>query len=232
MTMLRPALLAAALVLCATMQPARAQTALTIAATGQSAIPPDEATASLTVQAQDVSAAQAQAEVNKAMAKALALARAVMGVHAVTEGYESYAVTPDNAPRQFTARQTLRLAMAAKDGVPPAAFANLLGTLQQDGLLLDRLSADVSEPRQRQAQQAAIADAMAQIHAQAAAIAAGLHEQAGAIKSLNVDASALPGPRRFQVMAASASFSAPQSAPDNVQFTASVTAEIALNPEP
>ncbi len=233
MMMFRPAIFVAAVALLSAAQPARAQTALTIAATGQTAVPPDEATATLTVQAQDASAAKAQAAVNRAMTKALAEAGAVPGVQAATEGYNSYAVTPDNnVPRQFAAQQTLQLTIMAKDGVPPTAFANLLGTLQQQGLLLDALSADVSRPRQRQAQQAAIADALAQIQSQAAAIAASLHERAGVIKSLDVNAGSSPGPRPFMAMAISAAAPAPQSAPDDVQVTASVTAAITLEQAP
>lgn len=213
---------------------ARAQTDLTIAATGQVSVPPDEASATLTAQAQDVSAAKAQAAVNAAMAKALGLAKNVQGVKAVTTSYNSYTVTPDNnAPQQFAVQQTLQLSIPAQAGVPPASFSNLLGTLQQDGLLLNALSGDLSDDGQRQAQQAAIADALKQIQAQAAAIAASLHEEVGTIKSLNVNAAANPGPRPMMAMAMmKGAAPAPQSAPDNVQVTANVTAEIALTGTP
>lgn len=231
----RPAVwfLAPALVFAAA-QAAWAQTDLTIAATGQASVPPDEASAALTVQAQDATAAKAQAEVNTAMAKALALAKAVPGVKIVTGGYSSYTVTPDNnAPQQFAAQQTLQLSIMAPAGAPPAAFSNLLGALQQDGLLLNSLSGDLSDAGQRQAQQAAITDALAQIQAQAASIAASLHEQVGTIKSLNVNAASNPGPRPMMMaMAMKDSAPAPQSAPDNVQITASVTADLGLNRAP
>jgi predicted secreted protein len=211
-----------------------AQTDLTIAATGQVSIPPDEANATLTAQAQDVSAAKAQAEVNTAMAKALALANKEAGVKAVTTGYSTYTVTPDNnAPQKFAVQQTLQLSIKAPAGVPSADFSNLLGTLQQDGLLLNALSGDLSDDGQRQAQQAAIADALTQIQGQAAGIAANLHEQVGAIKSLNVNAASNPGPRPMMAMAAKFDAApAPQSAPDNVQVTANVTADIELTRVP
>lgn len=213
---------------------AQAQTDLTIAATGQVSVPPDEASATLTAQAQDVSAAKAQAAVNSAMAKALTLAKNVQGVKAVTTSYNSYTVTPDNnAPQQFAVQQTLQLSIPAAAGVPSAAFSNLVGTLQQDGLLLNALSGDLSDDGQRQAQQAAIADALAQIQAQAAAIAASLHEEVGAIKSLNVNAAFNPGPRPMMMaMAVQGAAPAPQSAPDNVQVTANVTADITLGHAP
>ena len=226
------ALIAAPALLLASILPARAQTDLTIAATGQVEVPPDEASADFTVQAQYATAAQAQAAVNTACAKALALAQAVPGVQAVTGGYSSYTVTNNNAPAQFSAQQDLQLTIPAKDGIPPAAFAKLLGTLQQDGLLLNSLSGDLSDAGQRRAAQAAIADALAQIQGQAGAIAASLHEQVGEIKSLNVNAAPEPQPRPMMAMAMSAGAPAPQSVPDNVQISASVTADIALTKAP
>jgi uncharacterized protein YggE len=211
---------------------AHAQTDLTIAATGQASVPPDEATASFIVQAQQATAAKAQAAVNAATTQALALARAVPGVKVTTGGYSSFTVTPDNnAPPQFAAQQTLQLVLPAADGVPSEAFSNLVGTLQHDGLLLNALSGDLSDAGQRQAQQAAIADALTQIQAQAASIAASLHQQVGALKSLNVNASFSPGPRPMMMaMAARSNAPAPQSAPDNVQVMANVTADILLKP--
>jgi uncharacterized protein YggE len=231
---MKPAWFLAPVLVFAAAHVAHAQTDLTIAATGQVFAPPDEASAALTVQAQEPTAAKAQAEVNTAMAKALALARAVPGVKIVTGGYNSYTVNQDNnAPRQFAAQQTLQLSIMAPAGAPPAAFANLLGTLQQDGLLLNALTGDLSDAGQRQAQQAAITDALAQIQAQASSIAASLHEQVGEIKSLNVNAAANPGPRPIMMaMAMRDSAPAPQSAPDNVQITANVTADIALHKTP
>jgi len=213
---------------------AQAQTDLTIAATGQVSVPPDEATAALTVQAQDTTAAKVQAEVNTVMAKALALAKAVPGVKVTTGGYGSYTVNPDNnAPQQFAAQQTIQLSMMAPAGAPSADFSNLLGTLQQNGLLLNSFSGDLSDTGQRQAQQAAITDALTQIQAQASSIATNLHEQVGIMKSLNVNAAANSEPRPMMMMAmAKNAAPAPQSAPDNVQVTASVTAEIALNHAP
>jgi uncharacterized protein YggE len=208
---------------------AHAQSDLTIAATGQAFAPPDEATASLTVQAQERTAAKAQAEVNAETAKALALAGSIPGLKTTTTGYSSFSVTPDNnAPAQFMVQQTLQLMQPTAGGVPSTAFSNLLGTLQQSGLLLNSLSGDLSPAGQRQAQQAAIADALDQIQSQAASIAATLHEQPGVIKSLNVNAATNFAPRPMMAMAMRDAAPAPQSVPDNVQITASVSADIQL----
>jgi uncharacterized protein len=211
-----------------------AGTDLTIAATGQASVPPDEATASLNIQAQEATAAKAQAAVNDAMAKVLHETRAVPGVKAVTGGYSTYTVTPDNnGPQKFVAQQSLTLSQPATGGVPSAGFSKLVGDLQQEGLLLNALEGDLSDSGQRQAQQAAIQDALAQIDAQAAAIAATLHQQVGQITSLDVNASSGPAPRPLMMARMAAAAPAPpQSSPDNVQVTASVTAKIELQPKP
>lgn len=212
--------------------PAWAGTNLTIAATGQVSVAPDEATATLNVRAQEDSAAKAQALVNKAVAQALAQAKSVPDVKVTTGGYSTYTITPDNnGPQQFVAQQSLSLVQPAAGGVPSDAFSSLLGTLQQDGLQLNSLSGDLSNAGQRQAQQAAIADALTQIQAQAGGIAAQLHQQVGTINSLDVNASTNIGPRPVMMMAmARDAPPAPQSAPDNVQVTANVTAKIELTP--
>lgn len=226
---IRAALLAAPLFAAA---PAWAGTNLTIAATGQASVAPDEATASLNVRAQEDSAAKAQALVNKTVAQALAQAKSVADVKVTTGGYSTYTVTPDNnGPQQFVAQQSLSLVQPAAGGVPSGAFSSLLGTLQQDGLLLNSLSGDLSDAGQRQAQQAAITDALTQIQAQAGGIAAQLHQQVGKINSLDVNATTNFGPRPVMMMAmARDAAPAPQSAPDNVQVTANVTAKIELTP--
>ncbi|HYP62916.1 MAG TPA: SIMPL domain-containing protein [Acidocella sp.] len=210
--------------------PACAGTDLTIAATGQASVPPDEATASLNVQAQENTAAKAQAAVNAAMAKALTEARAVPGVTATTGSYSTYTVTPDNnGPQKFVAQQSLQLVQPAAGGAPSDAFSNLLGSLQQQGLLLNSLSGDLSAAGQREAQKEAIQDALTQIQAQAASIAESLHQHVGKTDSLDVNAAINPGPRPM-MMAMAREAAPPQSAPENVQVTANVTAKIELNP--
>ena len=213
--------------------PAWAGTDLTIAATGQASVPPDEATAALNVQVQEDTAAKAQAAVNEAMAKALAAAKAVPGVQATTGGYSTYTVTPDNnGPQKYVAQQGLQLTQPAKGGTPSTAFSQLIGDLQQQGLMLNSLSGDLSDAGQRQAQQAAIADALTQIEAQANAIAVQLHQRVGNMDSLDVNAAVSPGPRPLMMMAVREAAPAPQSAPSNVQVTASVTAKIGLLANP
>lgn len=205
--------------------PALAQTVLTISAVGNAATPPDEATATLTVQASAADAAKAQAELNAAMAKALAHVRGVPGVAATTGFY-----TADCVPPTCAARQSLGLVIPAADGVPPPHFAALLSRLQQDGLLLNNLDGALSAAGEAKLEQQAIADAMATLGAQAQAVATQLHERVDKIKDLNVSAQAMQ-PFRGEAMALAMAPSpavAPQSSPDAVTAQANVSADINL----
>ena len=218
-------------VLTALALPAAAQTALTLSANGAAQAAPDEAVANFNVQAIKPDAASAQGAVNQAVAQAMAAARAVPGVVVTTGGYSSYASTPDGQSKpQFAAQQSLTFTQPAIDGVPDKAFTALLAKLQADGLLLNGLSGDLSQAGQEAVQRAAIRDALAQLHAQAADIADALHKKVGALKTLNVNTGGGPVSPMPRMMALAAAAPAPQSAPDKVTMTANVSAEIELDP--
>jgi uncharacterized protein YggE len=216
---------------CAAGVPARAQTELNLAATGQKLVEPDEMIASLQVQAASSRAATAQADVNSAMQKALALAKAVSGVTATTSSYSVFEDASDSAkPPKFRASQSLQLVMPAPGGVPPDRFTALVGQLQQNGLLLNSLDGDLSSSGQTNAEQGAIADAIGQIQAQAAMIADNLKKNVSEIKTLNVNVN-MPQVimRAPQAMMKAAEMpTPPQAAPDKVTIQANVSATIEL----
>ena len=209
---------------------ARAQTVLSLSAIGQQRVMPDEMVASLQVQATAAHAAAAQDAMNSAMKKALDLARAVPGVVATTNSYNVFKITPEDqsVPPKFQASQNLQLVVPSVQGGPPESFSALLAELQQNGLLLNNLDGDLSRDGQLRAQQAAIADAIGQIQAQAAMIAGRLKENVGEIKTLNVNMDGQgpmpPGPRMMM-----SAMAAPQAAPDRVTVEANVSATIALS---
>jgi uncharacterized protein len=219
----------AAWVFCAAV-PARAQTELNLAATGQTLVEPDEMTASLQVQAASARAATAQADVNSAMRKALALAKAVPGVTATTGAYSVFEDgSDDTKPPVFQASQSLQLVMPAPGGVPPDRFTALVGQLQQNGLLLNNLDGDLSSAGQESAEQGAIADAIGQIQAQAAMIAGDLKKNVGEIKTLNVNMNMPEAVMRApRAMMMAAGMPPPQAAPDKVTVQANVSATIEL----
>ena len=214
---------------------AQAQTVLSVSANGSNTVDPDQIVASLDVQFSAANAAQAQAAVNREMKQALDAARATAGVTATTGDYSVYQNTPDNgstAKPVYQASQNLALSMAAPDGVPPASFTSLVGQLQSQGLLLNTLDGNLSALGQAAATQGAINDAIHQIQAQAAAVAATLGEHVGKFQSLNVNVNS-PGPvMRAPMMMMAAAAPPPQAAPGKVTIQANVSATNELTPFP
>jgi uncharacterized protein YggE len=209
--------------------PAAAQTVLSLSAIGNDTVSPDQMVASLTAQASAGQAREAAALLNAAMAKALAAARATAGVTAVTSDYSEQNVTDETGKTTgYQASETLSLTMAAPGGAPPAVFTALAGRLQQQGLLLNDLDGSLSSQGQAAAQAAAITDAIRQVKATAAAVAATLGDQVGAIKTLDVN-DETPGPiMPGRMMAMAATAPPPQAAPGPITASATVTAQIVL----
>jgi uncharacterized protein YggE len=222
----RPAALA--LIISVFASPAAAQTVLTLGAEGAALATPDEAVAQFLVQAVKPDAASAQAAVNQAVSEAIAAARSVPGVVVTTGGYNSFSSSADNGAKpQFTAQQSLTLTQPATEGVPGPAFAALLGRLQAAGLLLNGLRGDLSPAGRGRARDEAIKDALAQLRAEAGVVAEALHKPVTALTTLTVSADAGGAPP-MPMMKALAAAPAPQSAPEQITITASVSAEIVL----
>lgn len=215
--------------------PAMAQTVLSLSASGVAISVPDEAVAHFEAQATKPDAANAQASVNQAIGKALEAARALPGLVATTGDYNTYSFTPEHQKTKvFTAQQTLTLIQPAVNGVPDAAFSDLLGKLQSEGLLLTGLSGDLSAVGKNKLQREATNNALLNLRTDAKNIADTLHQTVGKLDTLNVNASdeiAPPVGPRFMALAAD-SAPPPKSAPSNVTITSRVSAKIELNPAP
>ncbi|MBX9749782.1 MAG: SIMPL domain-containing protein, partial [Roseococcus sp.] len=119
---------------------AQSETRLRLSESGSATVQPDEVVASLRVEARATTAAEAQEQVNRAMAAALATARAVTGTR-VTTGH--YAARADRDKQEFVAQQSLNLR-------GPEAVVALVGQLQAEGLLLDNITWQLTEAAQRQ----------------------------------------------------------------------------------
>jgi predicted secreted protein len=204
---------------------ARAETVLSLSATGSAVGTPDEMQASLNVEESGATPPAAQDAVNRLMAKALDAARKVDGVIATTAGYNVF----QTQNQGYQASQALNLIMAAPGGVPPAAFTKLIGQLQQDGLQLNSLDGQLSAAGTDAAAQAATTDALRRLRSQANAIAATLGDKAGEIKTVTIDANN-PGPVMPGRMMAMATMAPPQSAPGPVTVQVTAEATIVLTP--
>ncbi|UPY38594.1 SIMPL domain-containing protein [Sediminicoccus sp. KRV36] len=213
--MIRPLLLLAALILPLSAM-AQSETRLRVSETGSVAVPPDELIASLRIEARADTAAEAQEQVNRAMAAALTAARAVPGAR-VTNG--QYAARTDRDKQEVIAQQSLNLR-------GPEALVALVGRLQADGLLLDQISWQLSPAAARQGRDDATRAAIRSVQERGAAIARDLGLRVSAMRDLYVEAAPEGQPMMMSARAASAT--APSVTAEDITVTARVTADLLL----
>lgn len=224
------AMVCAATAQTAPLVPASNQSILHLSETAQRDVPRDLLRATLAAEAIDPDAGKVQSEINQRMSAAIARAKQTTGVAVETGGYNVYRETPDKQPTRWHGSQTVTL--TSKDF---AALLNLIGTLQQQGLVTQELAPDIS-PEARQSVEDALTDeALTRLKQRADRIAATAGVKLQGIRSLTVGNVNAPPPiiRPMMRMAAAA---APAPAPPPVaeagDATVSITAtaEFALAP--
>jgi predicted secreted protein len=227
----RHALLAVMLVLAPLAAPlgaARAEsstTKQTLSETATVLAVPDELSAVLRAEATAATAAEAQRQVNAAMADALAEAKKVASVTASTGGYDTYR---DSSTRPERWRAGQALALRSADG---AALLTLVGTLQQAGLAVGELHWQLSDDGEHRAKSEATRRAVAALRARA-------DEAAGLLGLVFVRFDAvrleLPAGIRpmMRMMAVSPSAQAPPSAiSEDIPVSVTVGADAVLAPK-
>lgn len=183
---------------------------------------PDELQATLRLELRAAAADQAQEQLNRRMAAAVAAAQAVQGVRAETTGYGS---ASDTARRQFVSQQSLRL----RGG---EAVLALVARLQADGLQLDQIGWTLSDASARTARDGATREAIRAIQARAASIAGEVGQTVGEMRELAVEVA--PGAGRMMAMRASGGMAsasgptAPTVTAEDITTTARVSAEFQL----
>ncbi len=184
---------------------AEAATTLDLSVSGTASDPPDALTAQLSAQASADTAAEAQDKLNVIVAKALQDSQAVKELTVTTSAYTVSPVYPQRTT--WEARQDFVVTLSA----PPAnetakSMLALLGQLQQSGLMLESLTGTLTAKAKRQAEQAAITDAVKRMKAQSEAVAKALGDQSGSITRLHLNASnpILPVFERGMTMAVTA----------------------------
>lgn len=221
--------LAAALVLTASLAtPAAADTLLHLSESARVMVHPDELAAALRAEAVAATPAEAQAQVNAAMARAAALARQTAGV-VVTTGSYSVWPQPRDASRaggrqDWRASQTLEL--RGRDG---AALLALMGTLQQQGLAMSQLGWRLEAETARHARSDATKQALAGLRARAEEAAGILGLHFDSFREVRLDSDR---PHPMPMMRAMAVEAAPPPPPtaeaEDVPVEASVEADVVL----
>ena len=108
----------------------------------------DRMQATVRVEAENASAAQAASDVNARMAKALARAKGVAGVEAKSAGYSTWQTWEKAKPSKWKVVQSLQLT-----STDFAALATLVSRLQdEDGMLISGMAFSVSPEARRKAE--------------------------------------------------------------------------------
>lgn len=204
-------------------------TTLVLGESAQREVEQDTLVASLAARAEADSARAAQAAVNDAMSEAIETAGAVSDVRAATGGYRVFREHDrEGRPRAWIAEQELRLVTRA-----PARLLELVGELQDGGLLLHDLSYTLGDEARRALRDELAIEAIEALRRRAATIAETLDMRIETIKTLRVGGAGEPPPVRpmFEARAASDTAMAPPRAlPDRETVSVEVEAEIHLVP--
>ncbi len=218
-----PALLAGALLAMA--GPAwAATTILHLSATASVKAMPDEIDAALTAEAGARGPAEAQNAVNAMISKGLAEARTVSDVSAATGSYSVWYVT-DPHP-EWRAQQSLLL--SARNG---PALLGLVGELQSQGLAVSSLGWRLADETEKRASGRAQMMALALLKGRAEAAAKVLGMRFDGFREVWLTPRVPPLPiQPMALMAARAA--APNAVPAETTVTATVEADVTLEPTP
>lgn len=208
-----------------------ADTILHLSETGQVTVQADRLVAALRVEAVAAAPAEAQKQVNTAMAQALAAAHAVAGLKISTSAYSVWQaprpgpVSPATPPArpEWHAGQTLTLS-----GPDAPALLALAGRLQAQGLALNQLAWQVAPEAAKAAHAEATRLALVGLRARAEAAATALGLKFDSFRDVHLDAG--PMPRDGAVLMGARAMSAPPPAaePEESTVRASVSGEAIL----
>jgi predicted secreted protein len=204
------------------------RTRLVLSETATREVEQDTLVAILAARAAAAAPREAQAEVNRVMAAAIERAQQVAEVRAATAGYRVYQeYDQEGRPRQWIAEQDLRL--TAREAAP---VLELVGTLQEDGLILNGLAYQLSADARRALEDELAIEAIAALRRRAEQVAASLALRVATIATLRVGEVAREPPFQpmMRSMAEAASAAPPTALPDLETVQASVQAELVLVP--
>jgi predicted secreted protein len=204
------------------------QTVLHLSETAQRDVPRDILHATLAAEASDADASKVQAAINQRMAGALARIKQVPDLTVETTGYSVYRDNPDKTPAQWHGSQSVTLT-----GKDFAALLGLVGTLQQQGLVMQNLAPDLSRDARQSVEDALTNEALTRLRERADRIATTLGDKVAGLRSVNVG-NVNPSPPVFRAMAMAApSISAlpPVAEAGSATVSITVAADVALAPK-
>lgn len=190
----------------------------------------DTLVAMLTARGESDNPRDAQAAVNEAIQAAISATEGVEDLRRATGGYRVYQrYDRDGEPTGWIAEQDLRLVTGA-----PAELLDLVGTFQDQGLLLSGLVYELSREAREALEDELTAEALERLRQRAAAIAETLGAGVERIHRLRIGGVGSPPPvmpRMMEMRAVAEDAMAPPSAlPDRETVRVQVEGEIVLTP--
>ena len=188
----------------------------------------DTLVASFVARAEAVNPRDAQAEVNTLIGRAIEAAEQAAGVQRATGGYRVYQEWDrEGAPTGWVAEQDLRLTTRT-----PAALLDLVGALQDAGLLLQGLGYELSREARDALEDELTAAALTRVQARARRVAETLGTALEGILTLRIGGVETPPPMMPRMMAmqadAAEAMPPPSALPDRETVSVRVEAEMRL----
>jgi uncharacterized protein len=204
------------------------RTRLVLSETATREVEQDTLVAVLAARAEAAAPREAQAAVNRAMTAAIERAEVAAGVRAATGGYRVYQeYDREGRPDNWIAEQDLRL--TAREAAP---LLELVGALQEAGLILNGLAYELSAEARRTLEDELAIEAIEALRRRAEQVAATLAMRVETIAVLRVGEPADEPPIHpmMRTTMAEAAAAPPSALPDLETVRANVEAELVLIP--
>ena len=210
--------------------PPAGHTLVNLSASERMTLPQDLLTAALRIEARGAEPRKVQDDINKAMTRALALAKAVPTVKTSTGGYQVYEQRLERNVRVWQGQQTVQL--ESKDS---AALLDLAGKLQGAGFAVSGLNWSLSPERAESVRDELLVKALGNLKAKAALVARTLGKSGYELTDVNLDGAPQPVPmyravRMEMAMAADGAVAAPVAEAGETEVVVGVSARALLKP--
>jgi predicted secreted protein len=210
--------------------PPAGHTLVNLSASERMTLPQDLLTAALRIEARGAEPRKVQDDINKAMTRALALAKAVPTVKTSTGGYQVYEQRLERNVRVWQGQQTVQL--ESKDS---AALLDLAGKLQGAGFAVSGLNWSLSPERAESVRDELLVKALGNLKAKAALVARTLGKSGYELTDVNLDGAPQPVPmyravRMEMAMAADGTVAAPVAEAGETEVVVGVSARALLKP--
>lgn len=220
-----------------------AGTFVTLTASDQKKVEQDLLVANLRIEQDNKDSRTLQDTINKAMQKAVELAKAEPSIKVSTGNYYVYSYDPNPSPTPLSATEQQKrmiwkgsqtIDLQSKDS---AKLLDLVGKVQDAGFAMNGLNYTLSPELAEAQKDELLVGALNKIKTKAELVSKTLGKSGYDIVEVNIDGSYMPQPQPVMMMARSAkaemvgdAMSAPVAAPSETDVSLSVSARILLKP--